>query len=119
MNVFSQSLHIALICMHASTHIYKFGGRRKWKLETGNLWPSGKGKGLGCHYISGSIQLSCETKSYFPSHLHEYGLLHFDPFEYPKKGLYVGCTFHLEVRSVCLADPGLTFFSKKNKENGS
>lgn len=31
----------------------------------GSLWSNGKRKGLGRHHISGSIHMSCETKSYF------------------------------------------------------
>ena len=79
------------------------------------LWSSGKGKGLGCHHISGSIHLLCETESHFPNHLHGYGLLLFDPFEYPEKGLSMGCTSHPGVRSVFLIDQDLTFFFKKKK----
>ena len=86
---------------------------------TGSLWSSDKGKGLGCHHISSSIHLPCETKSYFPGHLHGYGLLHFGPFEYPGEGLSVGCTSYPGVRSVSLIDPGLIlFFSKKKKKLG-
>ncbi|WZZ58042.1 hypothetical protein YC2023_058149 [Brassica napus] len=62
--------------------------------KTGSLRSTGKGKGLGCHRISSSIHLPCETKSYFPGHLHGYGLLHFGSFEYPGEGLSVGCTSH-------------------------
>ena len=77
---------------------------------TGSLWSSGKGKSLGCHHISSSIHLLCETKSHFPGHLYGYKLLHFSPFEYPEESLSVGCTSYPGVRSVSLIDPSLTIF---------
>ena len=42
--------------------------------------------------------------------IHAYG-----SFEYPGEDSSVGCTFHPEVRSVSLIDPGLTLLSLKKK----
>ena len=84
---------------------------------TGRLWLSGKANELGCYHISGSIHLSCKTKSHFPGHtLHGYGLLHFGPFEYPRDGLSMS-TSHSEIRSVSLIDMGLTLLLSQKKKN--
>lgn len=75
------------------------------------------------------VRFTCRAKlsHIFLATLQGYGLLLFDPFEYPEDGLFVGCTSHLEirsvflidsypeVRSVFLIDSGLTFFLIKQK----
>ena len=76
------------------------------------------------------VRFTCRAKlsHIFLATLQGYGLLLFDPFEYPGDGLFVGCTSHLEIRSVFLIDSypeirsvflidsGLTFFFIKKKQ---
>ena len=55
-------------------YIYTLDKRGKDKYINGeslveSLWSSGKEKDLEYHHISGSIHMSCKTKSHFSGHL--------------------------------------------------